>query len=56
MVEAAFRFRFFKMVLVARPGAPRWALPVFGGLVFTGLTAVWLSSALWFFGTNGLIF
>jgi hypothetical protein len=45
-----------KMLLLGRSGAPRWALPVFGGLVFTLLTAVWLSSALWFFGTSGITF
>jgi hypothetical protein len=43
-----------KMVLVSRDGAPRWALPVFGGLVFTVLTAVWFTSAAWFFGTSGI--
>ena len=43
-----------KMVLVARDGAPRWALPLFGGLVFTVLTAIWVTSAAWFFGTSGI--
>ena len=45
-----------KMLLLGRDGAPRWALPVFGGLVFSGLTAIWLTSSLWFFGTSGLTF
>jgi hypothetical protein len=45
-----------KMVLVSRDGAPRWALPLFGGLVFTVLTTVWLTSSVWFFGTSGLTF
>jgi hypothetical protein len=45
-----------KMLLLGRSGAARWALPVFGGLVFTLLTAVWLTSALWFFGTSGITF
>lgn len=43
-----------KMVLVARDGAPRWALPVFGGLLFAVLTGVWVTSAVWFFGTSGI--
>jgi len=45
-----------KMVLVSRDGAPKWALPVFGGLVFTVLTAVWTTSSVWFFSTSGLVF
>ena len=45
-----------KMLLLGRGGGPRWALPVFGGLVFTVLTAVWLTSAVWFFGTSGITF
>ncbi|WP_308258122.1 DUF6529 family protein [Pseudonocardia lacus] len=45
-----------KMVLVSRDGAPKWALPVFGGLVFTVLTAIWTTSSVWFFGTSGLVF
>jgi hypothetical protein len=43
-----------KMMLLSRNGAPKWALPVFGGLVLTALTALWLTSALWFFGTSGI--
>jgi hypothetical protein len=45
-----------KMLLLSRDGAPKWALPLFGGLVFTALTAIWLTSSLWFFGTSGLTF
>lgn len=45
-----------KMLLLSRDGAPRWALPVLGGVVFTALTAIWLTSSLWFFGTSGLKF
>ena len=45
-----------KMVLVSRDGAPKWALPLFGGLVFTVLTTIWLTSSVWFFGTSGLHF
>jgi Family of unknown function (DUF6529) len=28
---------------------PRWAIPVFGSLLVLTLTAVWLTSALWFY-------
>jgi hypothetical protein len=45
-----------KMLLLSRGGGPRWAVPVFGGLVFTILTAAWLSSAVWFFATSGITF
>ena len=45
-----------KMLVLGRSGAPRWAVPVLGGLLFVGLTALWLSSALWFFTTSGLTF
>jgi hypothetical protein len=43
-----------KMLLLSRKGVPGWALPLFGGLVFTGLVVLWLTSALWFFGANGV--
>ncbi len=45
-----------KMLLLTRPDAPRWSLPVLGALVFTGLTALWLTASLWFFTTTGLTF
>lgn len=45
-----------KMLLLTRAGAPRWALPVIGGLVFAGLTGLWLTSSLWFFTTTGVKF
>ena len=39
-----------KMLIVGRPsGDSRWALPAVGGVVFTAITALWLTSALWFF-------
>jgi hypothetical protein len=47
---------FTKMIVLYRSNMPGWALPLFGGLVFTGLTGLWLTSALWFFGTTGLTF
>lgn len=45
-----------KMLVLQRPRSPRWSLPLFGGLLFTAITAVWLSSAVWFFTTSGLTF
>ena len=42
-----------KVTLVRSHGAPSWALPVIGGLVFTTLVAIWLTSSLWFFTTIG---
>ena len=39
-----------KMLIIGRPRTGRsWAIPVAGGLVFTAITALWLTSALWFF-------
>ena len=43
-----------KVLTLHRSGMPRWALPVLGGLVFTAVAVVWLTSALWFFTTVGL--
>ena len=50
-----FFFGFFtvKMLVLSRRGMPGWALPVFGGLVFTGLAGLWLSSSLYFFWHAG---
>ncbi len=45
-----------KMIVLQRPGTPGWSLPLAGGLVFSALTGLWLSSSLWFFGTSGLTF
>jgi hypothetical protein len=45
-----------KMLLLSRPSLPGWALPVIGGLTFTALTGLWLTSAVWFFTTTGLTF
>jgi hypothetical protein len=44
-----------KMLLLRHDRAPGWSLPVVGGLVFTALVGLWLSSALWFFTNSGLI-
>ncbi len=45
-----------KMLILTRRDAPRWTLPVLGGAVFTALTALWLTSSVWFFSTSGLTF
>jgi hypothetical protein len=42
-----------KVVIVRSPALPGWALPVAGGLVFTLLVAIWLTSGLWFIANNG---
>lgn len=45
-----------KMLLLTRRGLPNWALPVLGGVVFTALVVLWLTSSLWLFTTQGLHF
>ncbi|MEU0506857.1 DUF6529 family protein [Nocardia sp. NPDC005998] len=45
-----------KMLLLTRKGLPGWMIPAAGGLVLTGLTGLWLTSALWFFQHNGITF
>jgi hypothetical protein len=45
-----------KMLVLPRPHLPRWSIPVLGGLLFTALTAVWLTSSVWFFSTSGITF
>jgi hypothetical protein len=42
-----------KVVIVRSHSLPGAALPVAGGLVFTTLVAVWLTSGLWFISENG---
>jgi hypothetical protein len=42
-----------KMLLLTRPGLPRWAIPAVGGVLFTVLVALWLTSSLWVFTTAG---
>ncbi len=41
-----------KMLGLRIRGLPGWTLPVLGGLVFTSIVVLWLTSALWFFGLN----
>jgi hypothetical protein len=45
-----------KMIVLNRPKTPGWSLPLVGGLLFTALTGIWLTSALWFFSTSGIKF
>lgn len=45
-----------KMILLTRKGLRGWVIPIVGGLLFFGLVYVWLTSALWFFQTNGITF
>jgi hypothetical protein len=42
-----------KMLLLTRPGLPRWAIPAVGGVLFSVLVALWLTSSLWVFTTAG---
>jgi hypothetical protein len=43
-----------KMLSLTRPGLPGWMLPVLGGVLFTALIGVWLTSAVWLFDVQGL--
>lgn len=43
-----------KMLILPKKSLPGWALPLFGGLVFTALIAIWLTSSVWFFTTVGI--
>ncbi len=43
-----------KMLLLRAERLPGWLLPVVGGVAFTALTVIWLTSALWFFRTFGV--
>lgn len=43
-----------KMLALSRDHRPGWLVPVLGGAVFTALTGLWLTSALWFFTTTGV--
>jgi hypothetical protein len=42
-----------KVVVVRSHSLPGMVLPIAGGLVFTVLVAVWLTSGLWFISENG---
>jgi hypothetical protein len=43
-----------KMLGLRKDNLPGWALPALGGLVFTGLIGLWLTSSLWYFSTFGI--
>jgi hypothetical protein len=42
-----------KLLTLKMRRLPGWALPLFGGLTFAVLVAVWLTSSLWFFRNVG---
>jgi hypothetical protein len=42
-----------KVIAVRSRRLPSWTLPVVGGLVFTVLVGLWLTSSLWFFRNVG---
>lgn len=45
-----------KMIVLTRRDQARWVVPVVGGILFTCLTGLWLTSSLWFFTQSGLSF
>jgi len=45
-----------KMLILPKRALPGWVLPLAGGLVFTALIGLWLTSSLWFFTTFGVKF
>jgi hypothetical protein len=45
-----------KMLILPKHDLPGWVLPVLGGLVFTALIGLWLTSSLWYFTTVGVRF
>lgn len=56
LVHGLFGCLFFgaltaKVLVVRTPKMPKLALPALGGVVFTALTVLWLTSAFWFFRT-----
>lgn len=52
----AFYGAFVTKVLVVRSKRmPSWALPIVGGVLFTLLIALWLTSSLWFFRQFGIV-
>jgi len=53
MVGCAFYGVFLtKMLALRSRHLPSWALPVLGGVLFTLLVTLWLTSSLWFFTTG----
>jgi hypothetical protein len=45
-----------KMLSLVRRGLPGWMVPVLGGTLFTVLVGLWLTSAVWLFGGQGVHF
>jgi len=45
-----------KMIVLTKDDKPGWTLPVVGGVVFTGLTGLWVTSSVWFFTEYGVTF
>jgi hypothetical protein len=45
-----------KMLILTRDDAPGWALPVLGGVVFSLLTGLFATAAVWFFAYRGFTF
>ena len=45
-----------KMLALPKQGLAGWVLPVLGGLAFTALIGLWLTSSYWFFTTFGVKF
>ena len=43
-----------KIVVVRSRNLPGWALPVAGGVVFSALVGIWVTSSLWFFQHIGV--
>jgi hypothetical protein len=43
-----------KILVVRSNGFPGWALPLGGGVLFSLLVGLWLTSAFWFFSTVGI--
>ncbi len=43
-----------KVLVVRSKRMPGWALPVVGGLLFTTMVLLWLTSSLWFFRQFGI--
>ena len=44
-----------KVLVVRSKRMPGWALPIVGGVLFTTLIALWLTSSLWFFRQFGIV-
>jgi hypothetical protein len=45
-----------KMLILPKHDLPGWVLPLLGGVVFTVLIGLWLTSSVWYFTTVGVRF